>query len=355
MSEPGLDRASRHLLDAVGALSIVRLLVSYESHGMLIPDWAGSTLQGALKNPAFWVGLGNTRDLLFNPPVPGREERAGPPGMLIHPPPVGGMIPAGDRLVFGITLIGDAVGVLPLVVDCLRAAGRFGFGADRDRGRGKAELEEVVAAAPDGSHRVIYGRGGPVAASGVPQWCAEGMICSPPFSGPLRVVFLTPTALADRSSRHRYWGLQPRETEGLLPERLPAQVLIDGLLRRVEGLLMTHCGVGLDVSWRRPYTEASKGLRNAMQSLWWCDLLRKSSRSGMRYAAGGMMGHVEYDGDWRVVWPLLCLGMFLSVGSRTSMGHGCLTLGNEQYGIIAASLVPYAYPVLAADRGEEQS
>jgi hypothetical protein len=75
------------------------------------------------------------------------------PFIIQSPPDYRQHIPAGDRLNFGLTLIGQGINYLPYFVLAFKELGKLGLG----KGRGKYSLAEVNAISPiDRSQQLIY-------------------------------------------------------------------------------------------------------------------------------------------------------------------------------------------------------
>lgn len=49
---------------------------------------------------------------------------------------------------------------------------------------------------------------------------------------------------------------------------------------------------------------------------------RQSTRTGQRHQIGGFLGHAEYAGDFRYLWPWLLAAQWTGVGRQTAWGKG---------------------------------
>jgi hypothetical protein len=233
-------------------------------------------------------------------------------------------IPPGERLTFGLTLVGRGINYLPYFIAVFRELGQVGLG----KTRGKYRLLAVDAIStlspnpspfgPLRSPSQGEGRGG-----GLPIYRAEDdMIrtANTTISGdaitahaatlpPDRITldFLTPTRL-----KHR--GRWVREGP-------PFHVLVKVLLGRVSSLSYFHCGHKLEADFRGLIDRAAE-VRIARSETGWRDWSRFSGRQKQRVEMGGLVGQVTYSGDLRDYLPLLALGELVHVGKGTVFGNG---------------------------------
>jgi hypothetical protein len=276
-------------------------------------------------------------------------------------------IPPGDRLTFGLTLVGRGINYLPYFIAVFRELGKIGLGRPFDtaqgRHRGKYRLLAVDAISTlspnpspfgplrspsqgEGSTPAPYegvpsaalqggfaqGRGGGVAPSplegegwggGLPIYRAEDDMIrtvNTTISGdtitaraatlpPDRITleFLTPTRLKHRG---RWVGEGP-----------PFHVLVKVLLGRISSLSYFHCGHKLEADFRGLIDRAAE-VRIAQSETGWRDWSRFSGRQKQRVEMGGLVGQVTYSGDLRDYLPLLALGELVHVGKGTVFGNG---------------------------------
>jgi hypothetical protein len=145
----------------------------------------------------------------------------------------------GERLTFGLTLIGRAVDYLPYVIFAVDEAGRRGLGQER----GRFGLESVSCRTADGEPRVIYDGAEKRLASGPFSLSAEKFInrrfCLPePLNlnrSNLELRFLTPTRI--RVQRDLQSGVT-------------FELLMKAILRRIWQVASVHCGVELSLDHR---------------------------------------------------------------------------------------------------------
>jgi hypothetical protein len=280
-------------------------------------------------------------------------------------------IPPGERLTFGLTLVGRGINYLPYFIAVFRELGKIGLGRPFDtaqgRQRGKYRLlamDAISTLSPnpspfgplrspsqgEGSTPFPYegvpsavlqggstqGRGGGAAPSPyqgegwgeggdtiIPIYRAEDdMIrtANTTISGEaitahaaalpadhITLNFLTPTRLKHRG----HW----------VDEGPPFHILVKVLLGRVSSLSYFHCGHKLEADFRGLIDRAAE-VRIAQSETGWRDWSRFSGRQKQRVEMGGLVGQVTYSGDLRDYLPLLALGELVHVGKGTVFGNG---------------------------------
>jgi len=241
-----------------------------------------------------------------------RTHRAVPRPFVIRPPlDRRTEIGAGERLEFGLVLVGRAIGYLPYFLIVFRELGEAGLG----QRRGRYRLREVRAVHPlRGEERGVYdgetllGTGLPVTAEEVAAWAVRLP------ADRLTVRFLTPARL-------KHGG-------GLARQSVEFHVLARALLRRLSSLAYFHCGERWETDYRG-WVERAEGVEAVETHLSWVKWERRSGRQSRRIPMGGVVGSVTYAGDLASFRPLLALGMLTHVGKGTVFGNGQYTV-NEQ-------------------------
>ena len=201
----------------------------------------------------------------------------------------------GDELRVGLVLVGRALDYLPYFIYAFEEMGHRGVGAER----GKAALQRVMAGG-----RCIY-------QTGTGQLEPDYPVCvGPPDSGAvgtrLRLRLHTPIRL---------------KAEGRYTSRLDFSLLVRALLRRVSDLARFHCGAELNLDYRQ-WIERAAEVSAEATTLRWHDWERYSQRQERRMKLGGLVGEVEFAGEWVPFLPLLRLGADLHVGKGTGFGLG---------------------------------
>lgn len=243
----------------------------------------------------------------------------------------------GDRLTFGLTLIGRAIDYLPYLIFAIDQAGRRGLGPKR----GRFALESVIWRPPHGQESVIYDGAsqrlapGPFSTS-AEEWIAHrhcqisnlklpNLSSSPDLharttggeseisnlqSSHLRLVFLTPVRL---------------QVQGDLQGGISFELLVRNLLRRVWQLTLVHGGGELALD-HRAMIEQARSVMTVRNELRWLDWERYSNRQQTKMKLGGLVGEVEYGfagaAKLAAFLPLVILGELLHVGKNTTFGLG---------------------------------
>lgn len=216
------------------------------------------------------------------------------------------LIRPGERLTFGLTLIGQGIEHLPYFLVVFKEMGQNGLG--RNRGRFRLETVNGVGLA-QGRLVPVYDvadetiRGDDLALTG--QAVAARAATLP--TDRLTLDFLTPTRLKQRGD----W----------VWEGPPFEVLVRTLLGRVSSLSYFHCGQRLEIDFRAMIDRAA-AIKIAAAESHWEDWERVSSRQKRHIKMGGLVGRVTYEGELEPYLALLTLGELIHVGKGTVFGNG---------------------------------
>jgi hypothetical protein len=246
--------------------------------------------------------------VFFEENLPGRgtpEQKrfSSPPRpFVIEPVPGPSCLAAGDPLALDLVLLGPGEGLLPFLLQALRAAGQRGLGAER----GRALLTEVRVEdqrAPSGWSSLGQ--------APVPE---RGSCPSPPPG--IRMRLLTPMRL-----KHRGRFL----TEG----SFGLEIMLRNLVARVRTLELCY-GDGAAELPAPPSAAVEGALLD--RDLRWYDWSRWSNRQRERLKIGGLLGWLDLDTRLLApFWPYLWLGQWLHLGNATSFGLGRYVLeANEE-------------------------
>jgi hypothetical protein len=310
-------------LAAGATLPVTRYRFSFRMDDDLrLPEYSGSLLRGnfgaALRRTACMTGLPVCPGCplyrtcpypaIFATPVPETHalQRFSqvPNPYVIEPPLLGTRhVPAGEKLSFGIVLVGRALDQLPLIVYALQRAFSSGIGRQRARG----SLVNIALDGADGAESV---------------WDAERSSIgtheqqlSVPLLPDIDAVILnivTPLRLQNQGHRVPLDGLQPR-------------TLFAALLRRTSLLFELHAALpGLAGDARR-LVAAAANLADERR-LQWKDWTRFSSRQDQEMTLGGVIGEWTLSGDLGELLPWFWLGQWLHVGKNATMGMGMYSL-----------------------------
>ncbi len=217
------------------------------------------------------------------------------------------LIPAGERLSFGLTLVGHAINFLPYFIAIFRELGYRGLG----RNRGRYRLLTVEAVSPhdnaevpiyDAKDEVIQVVDTTISSETVANYTATFA-----SSHQLTMDFLSPTRL-----KHR----------GRWVDSGPSfQALIQALLGRISSLSYFHCGQEFKADFRGLIDRAAD-VTVTNSDTRWEDWSRFSGRQKQRVNMGGLMGRITFAGDLQDYLPVLALGELIHVGKGTVFGNG---------------------------------
>jgi hypothetical protein len=279
-----------------------------------------------------------------------------PRPFLIHPPEGGRLtIEPGKPFTFYLALIGWAADYVPYFILAWRELGLRGIG----RGRGRFRLETVescgeinpvaagvlVYSSEDElvrnpgkgltadrllSERQAFGvqasrvqvfrvppSGGPDPPNtAVPASQAFGVQASrvPPSGGSegqrresLSIEFLTPLRLKSRGE--------------FLRGDLPFSALAGALMRRLETLSFFYGAGSLALDYSA-LMERAREVGTGSRSFRWVEWERYSYRQDRRIPWGGIVGQIDYAGDFGPFLPFLALGEIIGVGNGCAFGLG---------------------------------
>ncbi|GAA5503707.1 hypothetical protein Dxin01_03468 [Deinococcus xinjiangensis] len=212
------------------------------------------------------------------------------------------VVQAGQPLTFGLVVVGTALTQLPYLLAALREVGEQGLG----RTRGRLELQEVVSLNPYRELEVTLLKGGDL-----------GVTLTPLVMRPadLPAIDAPRIRLQLRSLLHVKQG-------GTMVEDLQFPIMIKALQRRMGNLEQVHGGrqsLGADFG---ALPELARSIQTTYQYLRPASQLRKGSRRGEKTIMDGLLGTLEYAGDFAPFAPLLRLGEQLGVGKWAHFGAG---------------------------------
>ena len=237
------------------------------------------------------------------PAQAGQRYSALPHPFVLEPPPAGQrVIPPGDPLSLGMTLIGPAAELLPYLIHALQRAGERGLGRENARFR-LLGVEQEIQTGSEQWQSVYDSQAGVL----------EGFRSQPPALGPapsaLSLALITPLRLKQQG---HYLGVQ----------QLDARALLGTLARRVA-LLMEHYQPEAEAPDWGPLQPAIDQVQLERADLRWVDWRRYSSRQRTQMQLGGLLGSLQLSGPGLpALWPLIALGQWLHLGKNTSFGLG---------------------------------
>ncbi|MBK7995186.1 MAG: CRISPR system precrRNA processing endoribonuclease RAMP protein Cas6 [Blastocatellia bacterium] len=300
------------ILDSFASLEI--LTVAFElrvCQPVSLPSFLGTTLRGAfgqsLKLVACRLGIANCSnyctyedfcpyDYLFETASKSAAKRLQkqadtPNPYIVVPPPLQGTetlkkFVEGDKLVFGIKLIGKACYYLPYIINSVKDMCKTGLTVKR------IPFKSLI----------------------------ESRLTS--FNDPkeLKIELLTPLRL--RTGRDFYVGMNDEN-------QLTFELLIKNLIRRFSLLEQFH-GDELSLKETELFDKLLKEASSVTltnDNTYWFDTERYSNRQKARLRIGGLMGSISFRGEnLRKFLPVLLLGEHLNIGTSTAFGLGQLKI-----------------------------
>ena len=252
----------------------------------------------------------------FETPVPEdsiilRGQPFAPHPFILEPPRTGQLDYApGDTFTCNITLIGEAINLLPWIVLTFQEIGKRRIGL-RDK-RGQCQLDKVESLPAHSSHQpqTIYtAETEMLTDEGTVLRLDDVMHTAPHNTDEIELEFITPTSI---------------KVNGKWTDNLTFEHLIRNLLRRIRFLSYFHCGEDLDID-APALIEASAAV-NHNSRLNWLRKDRYSYRAEKSVPMGGFMGKIRFSGELEPFLPFIYLGEYLHIGHHTAFGFG-------QYGI----------------------
>ncbi len=229
-------------------------------------------------------------------------------------------IPAGERLTFGLTLVGRAIRYMPHFLAVFVELGRAGLGRPIDsaqgRRRGQYRLMSMEAVSSyDGGTIPVYRIEDKIVhdVDATIDSQAINAYASRLPADRLTLTFLTPARL-------KHQGRWVREGP-------PFDALVKVLLGRISSLSYFHCGQLVEADFRGLIDQAAE-VQIIHSQTHWDDWSRFSGRQRQRVRMGGLVGRITYapsTGSGQALTPylpLLALGEWVHVGKGTVFGNG---------------------------------
>lgn len=218
----------------------------------------------------------------------------------------------GKQLIFGLTLFGTIIQLLPYVmlsVDLLEAGG---LGRKLDRGRGRFSVKKVESYHPfNGELQVIYEAGKPLVAMPTLSVTADDIAtrAASLSKKSITVNFLTPTRLVDQEQVLRHLAFRP---------------LIHRLLDRLCALEEEY-GIG---DSHRSLVECQELLQLAEtiqcvdDATYWEEVQSYSHRQKRSLPISGFQGKATFVGNLEPFRELLAWGELVHIGKNVVKGNG---------------------------------
>ncbi|MDE0399150.1 MAG: CRISPR system precrRNA processing endoribonuclease RAMP protein Cas6 [Candidatus Poribacteria bacterium] len=248
----------------------------------------------------------------FETPVPDdspilRGQPFAPHPFILEPPRTGKQDYAeGDTLNCNMTLIGEAINLLPWVVLTFQEMGKRRIGLQNKRGQ--CQLNKVESLPVHDSHQLqtIYtAETEMLTDDGLMLGLADVMPAAPHSTNEIELAFLTPTSI---------------KVNGKWTDNLTFEHLIRNLLRRIRFLSYFHCGKDLDVDAHGLIAAAAAVSHHSRLN--WLRKDRYSYRTEKSVPMGGFIGKVRFEGNLEPFLPFIYLGEYLHIGHHTAFGFG---------------------------------
>ena len=212
----------------------------------------------------------------------------------------------GDTFTCHLTLIGDAINLLPWLVFTFDQMGKQRIGLRGERGQCQLEKVESLPADDNQPSQTIYTiESEMLTDEGLVLRLSDVLNAATSHMDQVHLEFLTPTSI---------------KVNGKWTSRLTFEILIRNLLRRIRFLSLCHCGEDLDVD-AHALIAAAHSVRH-ISHLQWLRRDRYSHRAEASVPMGGFMGKIQFEGDLTPFLPFLYLGKYLHIGHHTAFGFG---------------------------------
>jgi hypothetical protein len=258
-----------------------------------------------------------------------------PRPFLTHPPEGGRLtIEPGKPFTFYLALIGWAAHYIPYFILAWRELGLRGIG----RGRGRFRLETVESCAeinPAAAGALVYNSEDELVRNPGKGLTADRLLSERQAFGVQ--AFRVPPSGGSESQRRRSLSiefvtpLRLKSKGAFLRGDLPFSALAGALMRRLETLSFFYGAgsLGLDYS---ALMERAREVRARSHSFRWVEWERYSYRQDRRIPWGGIVGHIDYVGDFGPFLPFLALGEIIGVGNGCAFGLGRYRCHSERPG-----------------------
>lgn len=252
------------------------------------------------------------RPFIFIPPIPNTDSHFGrgrADWLRLRMP-----VEAGESVVFGLSLLGDAIKDLPYIVYAIGLMARNGLGASR----APFALESVAVIDSQGNREVIYtpemtsilpGARGKTTLGELTYTRLRQLDCN----GELTLSFITPTRI---------------RVNGEVTENLTLAMLVSSLSLRFSMLAQIHGESPISYDYKA-MAELARGVKTRSTGLRLMALDRFSNRRGGKLKLDGFTGDICFSGpSVKELLPLIVAGEFLNVGSSTAFGLGRYSIVN---------------------------
>ena len=236
-----------------------------------------------------------------------RSQPYAPHPFVLEPPHTGQSDYApGDTITCNLTLIGEAINLLPWMVFTFDQIGKRRIGLQGKRGQCQLDTVESLPAQSSQSSQTIYtAKSEMLTDDGLILRRDDVMQAAPLITDEIELEFLTATSI---------------KVDGRWTSQLTFEHLIRNLLRRIRFLSYFHCGEDLDVD--APALIKAAGSVTHHLRLNWLRRDRYSYRTEKSVPMGGFIGKARFKGALEPFLPFIYLGEYLHIGHHTAFGFG---------------------------------
>ncbi|MYC75349.1 CRISPR system precrRNA processing endoribonuclease RAMP protein Cas6 [Candidatus Poribacteria bacterium] len=250
----------------------------------------------------------------FETPVPDdspmlRGQPYAPHPFILEPPRTGKSdFAPGDTFTCNLTLIGEAINLLPWMVFTFDQMGKRRIGLQGERGQCQLDSVESLSAHGNDPPQTIYTAASEMLTDdGIVLRLADVMHATPHTADTIELKFLTPTSI---------------KVDGKWTSRLTFEHLIRNLLRRIRFLNYFHCGEDVDAEVDAHGLIVTAQSVSHQSCLQWLQRGRYSHRAKARIPMSGFIGTIRFEGDITPFLPFIFLGESLHIGHHTAFGYG---------------------------------
>ena len=212
----------------------------------------------------------------------------------------------GDTFSCDLTLIGEAINLLPWMVFTFDQIGKRRIGLRDQRGQCQLNtVESLPAHDSDQPHTIYTAETEMLTDDGLILRRDDVMQAASHAADAIELEFLTPTSI---------------KVDGKWTSKLTFEHLIRNLLRRIRFLSYFHCGEDLDVD--APAIIKAAGSVKHHLRLNWLRKDRYSYRTEKSVPMGGFVGKARFKGTLESFLPFIYLGEYLHIGHHTAFGFG---------------------------------
>ena len=211
-----------------------------------------------------------------------------------------------DTFTCNITLIGEAIDLLPWIVLTFHAMGKRQIGLRGTRGQCLLNKVESLPAQESQPSQTIYtAENEMLTDEGIILNLDDVMQNAYHITDTMELEFITPASI---------------KVDGKWTSDLTFEHLIRNLLRRIRFLSYFHCGEDLEVD-ASALIERAKSVTHEHQFRWH-RANRYSYRAESSIPMDGFTGKVRYMGELAQFLPFIYLGEYLHIGHHTAFGYG---------------------------------